>query len=334
MARKILVTGATGLVGNNVTRMLIERGLRPRVLIRGVEVPPSLAGLDVEQVRGDIRDPDSLRAAFSDLECVIHSAGFVHLGRSHPELHQAINVNGTRNVAEAAMRAKARMIHVSSCDAISGGIARRPADEETPLRPPIACNYVVSKRSAEQVVLERASRGLDAVIVNPGFMLGPWDWKPSSGRMILEVARNRCLLAPRGHFSVCDVRDVADGIIAAISKAPSGRRYIMAGKTVQYLDAWRLFAEITGGRRPLFRPGPVNLWIGGKLGDFWGRIVGHEPDLNSAALALARQPKHYSSERAINELGYRIRPMAESARDAWDWFVNHGYARPARVRSR
>jgi dihydroflavonol-4-reductase len=330
MAGKILVTGATGLVGNNVTRRLIESGLRPRVLVRGDGIPAALAGLNLELVRGDICDAESLRAAFAGIDCVVHSAGFVHLGRSHLELHRSINVDGTRNVADAAIAARARMIHISSCDAISGGTARHPADEDTPLRPPIACNYVRSKRAAEQVVLERIGRGLDAVIINPGFMLGPWDWKPSSGRMMLEVARNRCLLAPRGHFSVCDARDVADGIITAIDKAPSGRRYIMAGETQRYLDAWRLFASITGGRRPLFRPGPVNLWIGGKLGDLLGRLTGQEPDLNSAAIALARQPKYYSSQRAISELGYRIRPIAESGRDAWDWFVAHGYATPAR----
>ena len=326
MAGVFFVTGATGLVGNNVTRLLLERGYRVKVLVRGESLPRSLAGLDVQRVSGDIRDSESLSAACGDVDCVIHAAGFVHIGRGRTQEHQAINVEGTRHMAQAARAAGARMIHVSSCDALGVESLKKPADEDTPLAKPISCSYVVSKRAAEQVVLEERARGLDAVIVNPSFMLGPWDWKPSSGRMLLEVARGRGLFAPRGYFSVCDVRDVAAAILEAVGKGQSGRRYILAGQTMSYKQAWRLFARITGGRRPLFCPGPLMLWAAGRLGDLYGHVTGQEPDLNSGALALARLPKNYSSDRARRELGYVSRPVEESARDAWNWFVEYGYA--------
>ncbi len=272
---------------------------------------------------------ESVRPACRDVACVIHAAAYVHLGRSKRELHRAINVEGTRHVAQAARDSGARMVHVSTCDALGVRSLREPADEETPLAKPVPSSYVVSKREAEQVVLEHVAEGLDAVIVNPSFMLGPWDWKPSSGRMLLEVARGRGLLAPRGHFSVCDVRDVAAATIAAIEKGRCGRRYILAGHTLSYLDAWRLFAQVSGGRRPWGCPGPMQLWIAGRLGDLWTRLTGIEPDVNSGALALARLPKHYSSERAIRELNYQMRPVVESTQDAWNWFVQYGYAKPA-----
>jgi len=326
MAGIFLVTGATGLVGNNVTRQLLEQGCKTRVLIRGESLPRALAGLDVEVARGDIRDPESLAAGCRGADCVIHSAGYVHLGRSKTEEHHAINVEGTRNVARAAREAGARMLHVSSCDALGVVSLKDPADEDTPLAKPVCCAYVHSKRAGEQVVREEESRGLEAVIVNPSFMLGPWDWKPSSGRMLLEVARGRGLFAPRGYFSVCDVRDVATAILSAARNWRPGRRYILAGKTTSYIQAWRLFAEITGGRRPLFCPGPLMLWAAGKLGDLYGYVTGEEPDLNSGALALARLPKNYSSERAKRELGYVTRPFEQSARDAWNWFLEYGYA--------
>lgn len=321
-----LVTGATGLVGNNVVRQLLSGGSRVRVLVRDGADPRPLAGLDVEIARGDILRPETLGGACTDAGAVVHAAGYVHLGRSGLDLQRAINVEGTRNVARAALEAGARMIHISSCDAVGVGPVDKPADEDAPLADPRGCTYAISKREAEQAVREEIANGLDAVIVNPGFMLGPWDWKPSSGRMLLEVARGKGLLAPRGWFSVCDVRDVAEGILSAAERGAPGRRYIMAGENITYLDAWRLFARVTGGRRPWMRAGPAMLFVAGRAGDLAGRLSGREPDVNSAAIAYAALPKNYSSRRAEMELGYSRRPLEETVRDAWAWFQANGYA--------
>ena len=320
-----LVTGATGLVGNNVARQLLASGQDVRVLVRGSSDSRPLEGLSVEVVRGDVCDADSVRRAFQGVTCVVHSAGYVRIGRSQLDHHRAVNVDGTRHVAKHALQAGARMIHVSSCDAVGIRSLEEPADEDTPLAPPLPVPYVITKREAEAVVLEEVARGLDAVIVNPGFMLGPWDWKPSSGRMLLEVGTGKGKLAPRGWFSICDVRDVASGIIRAIDRGQSGRRYILAGVTMSYLDAWRLFAEIAGVPRPWCRAGPLMLIVAGWGGDLWTRLAGSEPDVNSAAIALAWLPKNYSSKRAETELGYRIRPVKETVRDAWNWFKDHGF---------
>lgn len=322
-----LVTGATGLVGNNVLRMLLDRGEAVRVLARDTSDPRPLEGLDVEVVRGDVCDPEAVGRACDGATCVVHSAGYVQIGRSHLDRHRRINVEGTRNVAEAARAHGARLIHVSSCDAVAVRSLDEPADEETPLNDPPRVPYVITKREAERVVLGLVAEGLDAVIVNPGFMLGPWDWKPSSGRMLLEVARGRGFLAPRGWFSLCDVRDVAHGILAAIERGQPGRRYILAGVTLSYLEAWRLFARATGARRPWCRAGPLMLLVAGWSGDLWTRLTGREPAVNSGAVVLAALPKSYTSRRAEIELGYTIRPTDETIRDAWAWFQEQGYAR-------
>ncbi len=321
-----LVTGATGLVGNNVVRQLLSRGWSVRVLARDGADPRPLAGLDVEIFRGDIRRPETLSSACSGAGAVIHAAGYVHLGRTGLDLQRAINVEGTRNVARTARQAGARMVHISSCDAAGIGPVGAPADEDTPLADPRGCTYAISKREAEQAVHEEIGKGLDAVIVNPGFMLGPWDWKPSSGRMLLEVARGRGLLAPHGWFSVCDVRDVASGIISAAERGARGRRYLMAGENTTYLAAWRLFARVSGGRRPWMTAGPAMLFLAGRGGDLAARLSGRESDVNSAAIAYARLPKNYTSRRAREELGYASRPLEETVRDAWAWFKDNGYA--------
>ncbi len=177
-------------------------------------------------------------------------------------------------------------------------------------------------------MLAEVDRGLDAVIVNPAFMLGPWDWKPSSGRMLLAVAEGWGLFPPYGWSSMVDARDVAAGILAAVERGRRGRRYILAGETMSYGDAWKLFAEVTGGAPPLLRPPRPILYVAGLTGDLLGLVTGREPEVNSAAIAMAALAKHYSSRRAEEELGYRTRPFRETVADAWDWFCGHGYAKP------
>jgi len=322
----MLVTGATGLVGNNVVRQALEQGQLVRVLVRASSDPRPLAGLGVERVLGDVGEAESVRRACEGARWVVHCAAHVQLGRSRLDLHRAVNVEGTRHVAQAARAVGARMIHVSTTDALGIRTGEEPAHETTPLAEPVNCCYVISKREAEQVVLAEAARGLDAVIVNPGYMLGPWDWKPSSGRMLLEIARGHGWFAPQGCFSVCDVRDVAAGILAAIERGRTGQRYILGGVTMSYLDTWRLMAEVTGARRPRRVAPWWMLRLAGGAGDLCTRLTGREPDVNSGAIALARLCKDLTSRRAETELGYRIRPFRQSVEDAWHWFCDHGYA--------
>ncbi len=315
-----LVTGATGLLGNNVVRLLLQRGDAVRVLAREGSDRRPLEALDVEVVQGDIRDLESMRHACRDVTHVVHAAAEVHIGWSGLKRQRAINVEGTRHVAVAAHEAGARMIHVSTVDTMGYGTRAEPADENTPLRGYVACPYVVTKREAEHVVMEQVERGLDAVIVNPAYMLGPWDWKPSSGRMLLAVARGWGLLAPPGGNDFCDVRDVAAGILAAAERGDRGQRYILGGEPLSYLEAWRMFADVSGGRPPRRVVGHRLLRLAGIIGGLWGRITLHEPDVNTAATAMSEIEHHFHSNRAVAELGYSPRPAREAAEAAWDWF--------------
>jgi dihydroflavonol-4-reductase len=322
-----LVTGATGFVGNNVVRLLLARGEQVRVLARKSADERPLSGLSVGIVRGDVRDPSAVERAVQGAIRIVHAAGMVHIGWKKREEQQAINVEGTRNVAGAARQAGSRMVYVSSIDALGVGSRGEPSDENTPLNGEVCCAYVTTKREAEQLVLQEVAQGLDAVIVNPGFMLGPWDWKPSSGKMLLKMAAGWGLLAPPGSNSYCDVRDVAAAIIAALQRGRTGQRYILAGQTLTYRQAMELIARITGGRRPIRT---VRRWAVktiGAFGDLHAWTTGRESDVNSAAAAMSLWPKNFSSARAAVELNYQSRPVEQSAADAWEWLKQYGYAR-------
>jgi dihydroflavonol-4-reductase len=250
----------------------------------------------------------------------------VQIGWTGLDEMRSINVSGTQHVAQAAAESGIRMVHVSSVDALGAGSRVRPVDENSPytLRPP--CPYAITKREAELVVREHLARGLDAVIVNPSYMLGPWDWKPSSGRMLLEVARRQPPFAPRAGNDYTHICDVADGIVTAIDRAPRGEQYLLTGEHHDYMSAWRIMAEASGVRGPKFSVGPFFLYLGGWCGDLKAKITGNEGDVNSAAIRMMREPHFYSHVKATRALGYQPRGLREAVRDAWRWFQEYGYA--------
>jgi dihydroflavonol-4-reductase len=329
-----LVTGATGLVGNNVVRQLVSRGRSVRVLVRGrgEMVDRAFAGLPVDRRQGALDDSHSLESAADGAAVLIHAAAMVHCGWRHLDEMRRVNVEGTRLVARAARRAGARLIHVSSVDAIGLRPDGEPADEETPPGGMLECPYVVTKREAETAVLEEVARGLDAVIVNPVYMIGPWDWKPSSGRMLLEVGAGKGLFAPPGSNDFVDVRDVASGILAAIDRGRTGRRYILGGHGLSYLDAWRVFARIAGRMQPLGMAPVPAVRMAGWFGDLASLFTRRETAVNSAAVGMSMLAHNFSCRRAEAELGYTYRPFDSTVQDAWEWFVERGYAKPVRER--
>jgi dihydroflavonol-4-reductase len=321
----ILVTGATGLVGNNVVRHLLRQGRAVRVLVReGADQRP-LDGLAIERCYGDIRDAAAVSRAVAGVTAVIHSAAYLHIGRENHELQREINVRGTENVARSARLAKARLLHISTINALDVPADRVPLDETGHGSRNVPCGYVLTKQEAEAVVRREIADGLDGLIANPGFMLGEWDWKPSSSRMFIEVVRRRPLLAPRGGLSVCDIDDVTAALVQALDHSATGRQFILAGHNVTYLELWRRMAACAGSRPPLGKIGPVISWGAGLVGDALARLRGWESDLNSAAVRMSGLFHFYSSDRAKAELNYRPRPLEETIRRTYAWLVRQRY---------
>ncbi|RMF43332.1 MAG: NAD-dependent epimerase/dehydratase family protein, partial [Planctomycetota bacterium] len=213
----------------------------------------------------------------------------IHIGWHRMEQSRAVNVDGTRRLASACVQLGIRLVHVSTVDTLPAArSAAHPVDEQgCDGVQKVPCAYVVTKREAEQVVRELVAAGdLDAVIVHPGFMLGPYDWKPSSGRMLLEVSRLPVVAAPRGGCSVCDARDVAAGIANAIDMGEPGESYILAGENISYQDLWKHILRVAGKRPRVFRLGPGVHWFG-RIVDVANRLLPlQERDVNGAMIAM------------------------------------------------
>lgn len=323
---RILVTGGTGLLGNNAVRRALAAGHQVVALVRDpAAARPCFAELDVALVAGDICDADSVRRAAAGCDGLIHSAGIIHVGWHRHAESAAANGTGAAVVARAARQEGLRMVHVSTTNTLAIGRSDAPADEDTEGDGQIPSTYVLTKRIGEAAVEREIAAGLHAVIVHPGFLLGPWDWKPSSGKMLLQVARRGAPVAPQGGCSVCDARDVADAVLAALERAPSGRHYILAGENLTYFQLWRQFSALSGRRGPIRQMRRPVAALVGRIGDLWGRLAGEEGEVNSAALATTQQHHWYRSDRAAAELGYHSRAACESIADAAEWFRQHGY---------
>ncbi len=217
------------------------------------------------------------------------------------------------------------MVHISSVDAL-GMTTESKLGTESHLNPPKpGCSYVISKREAETAVILEVANGLDAVIVNPGFMVGPYDWRPSSGEIMLTLKKQFMPFAPAGGCCVADVRDVADGVISALQHGNTGERYILGGINMSYLELFQQMAAVMQCRSPRAKLPNWLAAVVGKSGDLIGKIRGNEPPINSAATEMGQLFHYCESEKAKRELGYQIGSVENAIQDAWDWFQANGY---------
>ncbi len=330
---KFCVTGATGMLGNNLCRLLLDQGHEVRVNVRSSSNRKPIADLPVEVREGALDSPEFVAELLDGADGVFHAAALIWLGRRRLQESLRVNVDMTGLIARQCLRNAIRMVHVSSTDALAAGTRDCPATENDLHPPKGSSNYVVTKRKAEAELLNlHEQQRLDVVIVNPCLLLGPWDWKPSTGQMILAVTDGYVPLAPAGGISVADVRQVARATIAAFHKGTAGKRYILAGDNLTYLELWQEMAGLAGRHGPLGKLG----WLMGKAAGGAGDLIGlvRETNLNSAAIQLGRNYNYYDSSRAIAELDYHPGSRHDALLAAWEWLLENGYSRHSQPRRR
>jgi dihydroflavonol-4-reductase len=320
---KVLVTGASGFVGSAVVLKLIEAGLSVRALVRGSGPNPNLSNLDVEIFEGDLRDRKSIDRAVEGTRYVFHVAADYRLWAPDPREIFATNVEGTRNVMEAALYAGVeRVVHTSSV----ATLALRPgevSDESTPMPESKAIGaYKRSKIVAERLVDAMvAERGLAAVIVNPSTPNGPRDVRPTpTGRIILEAAKGRVPAFVDTGLNLVHVDDVASGHLAALHRGKIGERYILGGENVLFSQMLKDIAGIMGRRAPWVRLPWRALVPVAYVAEAVAAATGREPFATLDGVYMARYRMFFASTKAERELSYHSRPYIEGIEDAVRWF--------------
>ncbi len=325
----ILVTGGTGFLGVNLVRLLVSRGQRVRLLVRANS---SRLGLDsplIEFVRGDVTDIDSIRRAMDGCDRVFHLAAWVQISPWGWKVARRTNVEGTRNICSVALETGVtRLVHTSSIATIAAGTLGRPADEGTKWNIDAGhVPYYRTKLEAEQVVLEHVDRGLSAVIVNPTYLVGPWDVKPGAGRVLISTATRRLRFYPRaGGINYADVRSAAVGHLQAMELGKPGERYILGGKNLSFREYLRRVAAAAGVPPPRLALPYVVMYPFAAAGSVLGRIFPNLfRDVNLSILHSASLEHYVSSDKAHRELGFEVTPIDPAIEDAVQWFIEHGY---------
>ncbi|TNF23706.1 MAG: NAD-dependent epimerase/dehydratase family protein, partial [Deltaproteobacteria bacterium] len=310
--RSFLVTGADGLLGSHIVRELLDAGHAVRVLVQAGSASPTLDGLEIARVTGDLLDPASLAAAVRGCDRVVHAAAITDIGAGR-ERTFAVNVDGTRNVVDACLaEGVGRLVFVGSASAHGFGSLESPGDETSPF--PDAHRgmvYAESKHAAAELVRDAvAARGLDAVLVAPTFMLGDHDWRPSSGEMLRQYLERGVPAVPPGGRNFANAADVARGIVAAAERGERGETYLLGGENLTYGAFFEEVARHASASPPRWvLPGPVVLGFGA-AGSLLGKLGGKAPELDLPIARAAVVEAFYSSAKAERELGYVRTPIA------------------------
>jgi len=324
----IVVTGATGHIGNVLVRELLARRQIVRALVLPNDDCGSLAGLNTELVYGDVTDLKSLELAFAGADVVFHLAGIVTIMPSMKKLLERVNVGGVRNVAVASRTCGVRrLIYTSSVHAIAEPPHGTVIDESQPFDPDrVLGDYARSKARATLLLLEEVRKGgIDAIICCPTGVIGPWDYGISNiGQLILDFASGHLKSYVRGAYDFVDVRDVANGLILAADKGQAGRHYIFSGSQVQVPELMKELELNIGYPAPTYEIPPAIARAAGVLASIYYRLIRRRPVFTAYSIDVLRSNSQVSSARAREELGFSTRPWQESIRDHVEWFRAEG----------
>jgi dihydroflavonol-4-reductase len=326
---QILITGATGFVGSAVTRALIEAGFSVRALVRPGSPRVQLGGLELDLVDGDIRDADSIRRAMRSTRYVFHVAADYRLWARDPREIFAVNVDGTRNVMQEAIRAGVeRVVHTSSVATVGLRPDGAPADEAVRLAASEGLGaYKRSKIAAERLVEAMVAHDkLAAVIVNPSTPIGPRDVRPTpTGRIIVAAARGRMPGFVDTGLNLVHVDDVAAGHLAALEHGAVGERYILGGANVPLAEMLADIARLVGRSPPRLRiPRGVALGVA-YAAETMAWFTGREPLATVDGTRMAEHRMFFTAAKAERDLGFRARPYLSGLEDAIRWFRESGY---------
>jgi dihydroflavonol-4-reductase len=321
-----VVTGASGHLGGNLVRRILQDGHQVRVIVHSNS--RSIEGLPVEKVNGNILEIESLNSAFLDADVVFHLAARVSISGKDTKEVEAINVTGVQNVVAACIANRVKkLVHISSIHAHQQTPLNQAVDETRPL---VGLThkfaYDRTKAQGEAIVSQAVANGLNAVILNPTCIIGPYDSQPSHfGAAIIMMAKGKIPVAIGGGFDWVDARDVADGAIRAARMALPGGKYMISGHWVSMKDVAREVSFVMKKRPPSF---VLPIWSARGVVPFAGiyyKLTNTRPLFTKAAICAIDGNRNICHDKASRTFGYQPRPFRETIIDTVTWFKENGY---------
>lgn len=324
---RYLVTGATGFVGANVVRHLLVRGDDVVCVLR----KPNLCveGLPVTLSKAPLTDAEALAKAAEGCDGVFHVAGTFDPGPEGEALMRTIHVDATKALIEACRLAGVpRLVLCSSSVTVGFGPLDAPGDEESPIDPDRVYGTTGALRTYYDTKLEseRLAAAAGHVIVNPDYVLGAWDIRPTSGQLLLSVAKGWVPVHPKGGKCFVDADDCAVGHLRAMERGVPGRRYLLGNHNLSYKDFMTLCAQAAGSRGPIVPMPDTVLRAAGLAGRVLARVDPHRfAGLDANVLGSMRELRYRSGRRSWDELGVPRTDLRETIQKALGWFREYGY---------
>lgn len=320
-----IVTGAAGHLGSTVVRKLLALGKTIRTLVLPHEMHKNdLIGTEIYE--GDVCNEESLEPLFATQDgeelIVIHCAGIVSIASGYHKIVYDVNVSGTRNVVDCCIKHHVKkLVYVSSVHAIPEKPKGEIITEISHFDPDqVVGLYAKTKSEATQIVLNAAAEGLDASVVHPSGICGPYDYgRGHITQLFKDYYKGSLTAAVKGGYDFCDVRDVADGIISCVENGKQGECYILSGKYYSIPDMLEYFHEISG-KKPIKTYLP--LWFAkltAPLAEMYYKILRQPPLYTPYSLYTLETNANFSNEKAKSWLGYHVRPITDTIKDMMNW---------------
>lgn len=322
----VVVTGATGHIGNNLVRRLIDQGEEVRVLIHPGSTEIPLEGLNVEKVYGDVLVKDDLRKLFKGAAIVYHLAAIVSILPGQSKGLEDVNIVGAKNVGEVCLEQKiAKLLYVSSVHAIGAVPDGETITEEHPIRVDTAIGkYGQTKAAATLALLEmHKKQGLNIIIVQPSGVIGPHDYLPSQLGLVFSLFAKGLNMGVKGGYDFVDVRDLVNGIILAAEKGQMGERYILSGNFISIETKKRTVNQVLNKKSTFIAMPKFLCHLGADIFSPFYKPLNLIPVLTRESLEILYSNGVHSNDKAKNELGYSVRPYSETVTDIVHWIKDN-----------
>lgn len=315
--KTVFVTGANGLLGTNLVLELLRRNYAVKALVRDKKRFIDYTHPNLQLVIGDVRDRDTLEKNMQDCTLVVHTAADTSVKHLKLQDYDAVNMQGTKNILEICRSMHMeKLVYIGTANTFGYGTEKDPGNEDRPPAAPFTrCLYALSKIQVQEMVDAAARNGINVVTISPSFMIGPYDFKPSSGRILRMALNRKIVFYPPGGKNFVHAADVARGVVNALQEGLPGEKYLMANENLSYCEFFRIIARLTGNKPlmiPLMKPALMALGGAGSVLRFLG--IPTSLSLNNMKILCIKN--YYTNRKAVSRFNMTFLTTEEAIRDA------------------